>query len=266
VPDLEWAAGRLASARYPDPRRAARRLRDDLAERTGVADGNPPAWREAVERVVRGEPIPYVTGLAGFRRLTLGCDRRALIPRPETEGLVDLALRLAPTGRVLDLGTGSGCIALALADEGTWDDVTGVDASLEALALARENGARTGRAVRWLAGSWCGPVAGERFDVILTNPPYIATGEWERLDPSVRDWEPRQALDGGPDGLDAVRIVLAQARGVLGPGGWLFMEVDARRAAATASLARALDWDEVGIHHDVFGRARYLAARRGAER
>jgi release factor glutamine methyltransferase len=204
--------------------------------------------------------VPYVTGVAGFRRLTIGCDRRALIPRPETEGVVDLALELARGGRALDLGTGSGCLALALADEGQYDEVTAVDRSAEALALARENAAACGLRVRWLQGDWCEPVAGERFDVVVTNPPYISDPEWGALDPSVRDWEPRLALTGGPDGLADVRKLLAEVPGVLAPSGWLVMEIDSARAEASADLARHAGWTTVRVADDLFGRPRYLVA------
>ena len=218
-------------------------------------------FREAVTRRIAGEPIQYVVGATGFRRLLLRSDRRALIPRPETEGLVDLALRLAPQGRALDLGTGTGCLALALADEGAWRDVTAIDASEDALDLARENGARLGLGVRWLLGDWTAPVRGEHFDVIVSNPPYIATGELAGLERSVLDWEPMLALDGGPDGIDVPRRVLGEARAVAAPGAAIVMELDASRAADSAELARALGWNEVTVHDDLFGRPRYLAAR-----
>jgi len=232
-------------------------IRDSLTGRGALVA----RFREAVARRIAGEPIQYVVGVTGFRRLVLGTDRRALIPRPETEGIVDLALRLAPSGRALDLGTGTGCLALALADEGAWRDVTAIDASEDALSLARENGERSGLEVRWLLGDWAAPVRSERFDVIVSNPPYIATGELAGLDRSVTDWEPMLALDGGPDGLDVPRRVLVEAREVAAPGAALVMELDASRAADTADLARALGWTDITVHDDLFGRPRYLAAR-----
>jgi len=232
-------------------------IRDSLTGRGALVA----RFREAVARRIAGEPIQYVVGVTGFRRLVLATDRRALIPRPETEGMVDLALRLAPSGRALDLGTGTGCLALALVDEGAWRDVTAIDASEDALSLARENGERSGLEVRWLRGDWAAPVRGERFDVIVSNPPYIATGELAGLDRSVTDWEPMLALDGGPDGLDVPRRVLVEARDVAAPGAALVMELDASRAADTADLARALGWTDITVHDDLFGRPRYLAAR-----
>ena len=232
-------------------------IRDSLAGRGALVA----RFREAVQRRIGGEPIQYVVGVTGFRRLLLTTDRRALIPRPESEGIVDLALRLAPSGRALDLGTGTGCLALGLADEGSYRDLTAIDASAEALSLARENGERLRLAVRWLQGDWTGPVRGERFNVIVANPPYIATGELARLERSVVDWEPMLALDGGADGLQVPRRVLQEAREVAAPGAALVMELDAMRAADTADIARALGWTHVTVHDDLFGRPRYLAAR-----
>ncbi|HEX9755851.1 MAG TPA: peptide chain release factor N(5)-glutamine methyltransferase [Gemmatimonadales bacterium] len=213
-------------------------------------------------RQALGMPSQYAVGLAGFRFLDLRCDARALIPRPETEGLVDLALGLRRTGRALDLGTGSGCIALALASEGEYDEVIGVDLSGEALALARENSAVSAVSVRWVKGNWVVPVRDERFDLVVSNPPYIATDELAGLDPSVRDWEPWLALDGGQDGLRATERILRDVPAVLAPAGVLVLELDSRRAGESAALARSRGWIDVSITRDSFGRDRYLTARR----
>jgi release factor glutamine methyltransferase len=265
-------AARLAAAGMAEPRRLAVRLWADLTGGTAgetalrgaepVDEGRQQVFQAAIGRVARGEPVQYVTGMAGFRRLTLRCDRRALIPRPETEGLVELALALAPRGRALDLGTGSGCIALALADEGRYDEVTGVDRSADAIALARENAGASGLRVRWVEGDWCAPVAGQRFDLVVANPPYISGPEWEALDPSVRDWEPSAALTAGPDGMADIRRLLAEVPGVLAPGGWLVMEIDSARGAESAEAARRAGWTTVRVSDDLFGRPRYLAASR----
>ena len=147
-------------------------------------------------------------------------------------------------------------------DEGRYAEVTGVDRSSAALALARENAAACGLQVRWLEGDWCEPVAGERVDVVVTNPPYISEPEWEGLDPSVRDWEPRGALTAGPDGMVEVRRLLAEVPPVLAPGGWLVMEIDSARGAASAEAARRSGWTSVRVTDDLFGRPRYLVARR----
>lgn len=268
---LDAAAARLADTGVPDPRREAVALWTDLygtgrlaraLDRADTVADDLRRFGEAVERRAAGMPRAHASGVAGFRRLLLVSDFRGLIPRPETEGLVDLALRLAPAGRALDLGTGSGCLALALADEGHYRDVTAVDRSAEALALARENGHRTGLQVRWLAGDWCAPVAGERFDLVVSNPPYLTRDEVTATEPSVRDWEPVAALDGGPDGLDPYRALFRQVPEVLAPGGVLALEIDARRGGDTARLAREAGWTAITIQQDLFGRDRYLTARR----
>lgn len=222
-------------------------------------------FRQAIVARSGGTPRAYASGVIGFRRLELGADARALIPRPETEGLIDLALDLAPVGHALDLGTGSGCLALSLAQEGSWESVTGVDRSPEALALARENGRRTGLKVRWVEGVWCQPVQGQRFDLVVSNPPYLTTAELVEADLSVRCWEPAAALDGGTDGLDCCRALFATVPAVLAPAGVLVMEIDARRGAATAYQAREAGWTAVTITQDLFGRDRYLSARREAD-
>ncbi|MEK6596740.1 MAG: peptide chain release factor N(5)-glutamine methyltransferase [Gemmatimonadota bacterium] len=271
---LAAATDRLAAAGIAEPRSEA------LAIWAGVTGSpwrgrgredepavNPPilaTFRQAIRARSAGTPRAYASGVVGFRRLELGADARALIPRPETEGLIDLALDLAPTGHALDLGTGSGCIALSLAQEGTWASVTGVDRSPEALALARENGRRTGLTVRWVEGVWCQPVQGQQFDVVVSNPPYLTTAEVVEADPSVRCWEPAAALDGGADGLDCYRALFATVPAVLAPHGVLVMEIDARRGAETAYQAREAGWTAVTITQDLFGRDRYLSARREA--
>jgi release factor glutamine methyltransferase len=269
---LDEAALRLKAAGIAEPRREARRLwadlrghgraevlpqRDDLVEQPLRA-----RYEAAVARLVAGEPIQYVTGIAGFRRLTLRSDRRALIPRPETEGLVELVLSRVSRGRIADIGTGSGCIALSLADEGDFDQVVGVDRSTEALALATENRDRLGLSVQFLEGDLCDPLHGALWDALVSNPPYLTTREYEGLDRSVRDWEPEGALADGPDGLTTTRRLVMQARGIVRPGGLLGLEVDCSRAPAVAGLADQAGWVEVSVHEDLFGRARYVLARR----
>ena len=267
---LSEATALLHGAGVPAARREALRLwtvttgQSMVLAGPGAAPGRADVerFRQAITRRASGEPWQYAAGATGFRRLTIACDHRALIPRPETEGLIDLALGLCGAGRALDLGTGTGCIALALADEGAYAAVTGVDASADALALARENGAACGLQVRWLHGDWADPVGDDRFDLIVSNPPYIATAEVDRLDTSVLDYEPRMALDGGPDGLDAPRAAIEAAARVAAPGAWLILEVDASRSAHTVELARAAGWNSVRITADLYGRDRYLTACR----
>lgn len=269
---IEEAALRLKAAGIAEPRREARRLWADLqghsrAEVLPLQDDpvDQPLrarYEAAVLRIAAGEPIQYVTGVAGFRRLTLASDRRALIPRPETEGLVELVLARVSHGRIADIGTGSGCIALSLADEGEFDLVVGVDRSPEALALARENRDQLGLSVEFVEGDLCEPLRGELWDALVSNPPYLTSGEYQGLDRSVRDWEPEGALSDGADGLATTRRLVLQARDVVRAGGLLGLEVDSSRAAAVAGLASEAGWVDVSVYEDLFGRARYVLARR----
>jgi release factor glutamine methyltransferase len=164
-------------------------------------------YGELVRRRLRREPLAYIVGTKGFRRIELAVDRRVLVPRPETELLVEVALERRP-GKVLDVGTGSGAIALAVADELPETVVVATDTSPGALEVARANAARLGLAerVRFEAGT---VPAGEDFDLVLANLPYVAEREWAGLEPEVTRWEPREALLAGEDGLDAYRALLA---------------------------------------------------------
>jgi release factor glutamine methyltransferase len=163
---------------------------------------------EMVRRRLRREPVAYIVGRRGFRRLDLAVDPRVLIPRPETELLVEIALEREPA-RVLDVGTGSGAIALAVADELPGCEVTATDTSAAALAVARANAERLGLGgrVRFLEGTI---PAGETFDLVLANLPYVEETAWASLQPEVTEWEPREALLAGPEGLDAIRALVAE--------------------------------------------------------
>jgi len=216
----------------------------------------------AIARRAAGEPLAHVTGWTGFRHLTLRTDRRALIPRPETEGLVDLVLGRVRGGRVADVGTGTGCIALSLASEGPYQ-VIGVDVSADALALAGENRRVAGvSGLALVRGDLCEPLRADSLDALVSNPPYLTSEEYAALDPSVKSWEPALALDGGPDGVTTLGRLLAEARRVVRRGGWLALEVDAARAGLAARRAAALGWTDATLHADLFGRERYLLARR----
>lgn len=219
-------------------------------------------FHDMLARRVTGVPFAYAAGAMEFRRLTLAIDDRALIPRPETEGLVDLVLEWAagrPGGWAADIGTGSGCIALSLALEGRFERIVATEPSPLAATLARANVARwdlEGRvAIR--EGDLLAPLAGECYRVIVSNPPYLTDDEWAALDRSVRDFEPRLALVSGADGLDATRALIAGAAERLEPGGLLALEIDERRAVAVRDLGHACGWDHVRIMHDLFGRPRY---------
>lgn len=262
----------LAASRISDPRREALRIwgaLNGLSVAATVLDrdmaiGSLPAasFIDAVTRRATGEPLAYVTGWTGFRKLTLRADRRGLIPRPETEGLVEHVLARVRHGRVADVGTGSGCVALSLAHEGEYSLVVAVDCSAGALALAAANAAATGQRVALVRGDLCAPLARLAFDALVSNPPYLTDREHTALDSSVRDWEPEAALRGGSDGLSATFRLLDEGRAVVRAGGWIALEVDCSRAAAAAGRAVELGWDAVAVHADLFGRERYLLARR----
>jgi release factor glutamine methyltransferase len=233
-----------------------------VAPEQPVPEGVVAAYASAIGRRASGEPMAHVTGVVGFRHLTLGCDRRALIPRPETEGLVELVLARVRGGRVADVGTGSGCIALSLATEGAYESVVGLDRSAAALRLAAENRARVGARVTLVQADLCHALRPGSLDALVSNPPYLTAEEYATLDPAVRDWEPELALAGGRDGLDVIGRLLEDGLAVLRPGGWLALEIDCARAGLCAARAGAAGWTDVAIHADLFGRERYLLARR----
>ena len=217
-------------------------------------------YEHAVAQLKRGVPLAYAVGSVGFRTLDLAIDPRALIPRPETEGLVELVLGRCSTGLVADVGTGCGCIALSLAVEGHFDKVVAVERSPAAAALARENVKRIAPStpVEVRVGNLLAPLAdkAERFRAILSNPPYLSSADHAHLDTSVAAFEPREALVSGSDGLDATRELFAAAGALLQPGGLLALEIDERRADAVRNVGRRFGWN-VEIYDDVFGCPRY---------
>jgi release factor glutamine methyltransferase len=228
------------------------------------------AW---LARRARGEPVQYITGRAAFRGLDLAVNPAVLVPRPETEGLVEAVLgvlrdeaRRWTTPRVLDLGTGSGAIALAIASEWPAAVVTASDASEAALDTARGNARALGleERIRFMLGDWFDAVGGdERFEVIVSNPPYIATGEWDQLPEDVRGFEPQPALFSGATGLEALREIVDDAPLHLVAGGLLALELAEMRATEVAGwLEGAHDWSGVTLLDDLSGRPRVLLARR----
>lgn len=229
------------------------------------------ALADAARRRAEGWPQAYAAGRVNFRGIWLSVDRRVLIPRPETEGLVDLVLAwmrgagaASAGGLVADVGTGAGALAIALALESAAGRVVASDASAAALEVARANVAALalGAQVECREGHLLAPLGGARAAVVVSNPPYVATAEWERLEPGVRDFEPRAALDGGPDGLDPTRELVAAARDALVPGGLLALEVDTARARDVAALAAAAGFADCVVLEDLFARPRYVRARR----
>ncbi len=224
------------------------------------------AYRALVEKRITGIPTHYLLGSREFYGLPFKVDPRVLIPRPETEQLVELALeRLAEdaTGPVLDLCTGSGCIAVALADSRPNLKVIATDASADALAVARENAAANGVAerVELREGDLFAPVAGLRFPLIASNPPYIASGTIAGLMREVQQ-EPRRALDGGADGLDLIRLIAREAPGHLEPGGHLLVEIGEEQGEAVKGLFEQAGLIDARIHKDFAGLDRFVTARR----
>jgi release factor glutamine methyltransferase len=225
--------------------------------------------RKAAARRAAGAPFAYAVGRAAFRHLTLDVDERVLIPRQETETLVDAVLgcKLAEGGVAVDVGTGSGAIALALAMEGSFDLVIGSDLSIGALTVARANATRLASAMKapleFRAGSLLAPVRDVRARLLVSNPPYIAHDEAAALPRSVRDWEPAVALFTGAGGMAATADIIRGAPAVLESGGLLAIEVDSRRAALAAELALGDDrYRDVTVRLDLTGRERILLARR----
>jgi release factor glutamine methyltransferase len=220
------------------------------------------AFQNAVRRrSVEREPVAYILGRRGFRRLELAVDPRALIPRPETELLVEVGLKLPPGARVLDVGTGSGAVALALKDERPDVHVTGSDLSEHALALACTNGERLGLEVEWLRADLLTDVPDE-FDAILSNPPYVAQSERGSLRPEILRHEPAEALFAGVDGLDVIRTLLAQL-GARERVKLVALEIGAGQADAVTELIRAARFPGVGAQRDLAGIDRVIVGERG---
>jgi release factor glutamine methyltransferase len=273
-------ASTLASRRVEDPRREASDIvaaiveaprfwpaqhRDEILAPLVIGRA-----RAAARRRAEGAPFAYAVGRAAFRHLTLLVDERVLIPRQETEVLVEEVLSRVPGGVVVDVGTGSGAIALSLASEGAYERVIATDVSSAALAVAAENVRRCASALRCpvdlVAGSLLSPILGARVDAVVANPPYIAHTEAHGLPDEVRNWEPPTALFSGSGGLRDTARLIREAPDVLRPGGLLALEVDARRAGEVVSLAKAeARFRDVMIRPDLTGRDRILLATRVGE-
>ncbi len=276
---LDSLAAELAGPGVPPSRAVARDLIAGVldqprfwpsAQRGLVLDADTErAIRAAAGRLREGMPMQYAVGRAPFRHLTLAVDRRVLIPRPETELLVDLVLAAQRGGKgtVVDVGTGSGAIALALAAEGGFSEVIATDVSADALDVARANltaipAERRGR-VSFRLGSLLEPLAGGRVDTIVSNPPYIAPDEAAGLPRLVRDWEPASALFADANGMAVIQALVPQAAEALVPGGLLALEVDSRRVTdAAACVSGEGRFTDVETRLDLTGRPRFVVARR----
>ncbi len=269
---LRSATEELERAGCPSPRVDAEWL---LAHALGItrsalaADGDHPLtaeerrrFHDLVARRAEREPLAYVLGEWGFRRLTLKVDSRVLIPRPETESLVERCLALlagVPEPRVLDIGVGSGAIALAIADELPGAHVVATDSSPAALAVASENRRRTGLAerVELVQGELFAGLDGP-FDLVVSNPPYVAPGEIDELDPEVARYEPREALVA----CGATEAIAEGASARLAPGGSLVLETGDDKAGAVAELLAGLGYEQVSIGKDLTGRERVVDGRK----
>jgi release factor glutamine methyltransferase len=266
---LSASVDALRAAGIDEPRLDAELL---LADATGweraqmaanpEAEIPPPAARrfaEMVRRRLRREPVAYILGRRGFRHLELAVDPRVLIPRPETELLVELALELQPRS-LLDVGTGSGAIALAIAAELPDCVVGATDASAPALGVARGNAERLGLGGRVSFHEGTLPPAGGEFDLVVANLPYVSEGDWGKLQPEVTEWEPREALLAGTDGLDAIRAVVPALAGVTDT---LALEIGEGQAAAVEELLHAAGFPATESRPDLAGIARLVIGRSG---
>lgn len=271
------AALRLEEAGVPEPHASAEILMSELVGRTRgelallsepLSAGDAALYESWVLRRSLREPVQRILGYSYFRNLKLALGTHTLIPRSDTESVVDAALetidRREGECRVLDLGTGSGAIAISIAQERKVCEVHATDVSEEALGLARENSALAGRCIKLhhadLAAG-VGELAG-KVDVLVSNPPYVPTATLDGLEPEVRDWDPRAALDGGADGLDFYRRIFEDCLPLLAPGADLVLEVGDGQAEEVLDLGRAAGYEPVGTRSDLAGSVRVALLRR----
>ena len=253
---LTWTTGYLTEKGVENARREAEWL---LCEATGLdrmglylnfdkplQDDELSVYRSMVARRGKREPLQHILGSQEFDGREFIVTKDVLIPRYDTETLLEEAVRQTPQARtVLDIGTGSGCIAISLAHRLPHAALTAVDLSPDALSIARRNAEQHSAQIEFLLGSFFQPLAGRRFDLIVSNPPYITHADLATLQPEVRDFEPHLALDGGPDGLDAYRVLAAEAPRYLEPNGWLLMEIGAGQAEDVAHLLADAGFDAI---------------------
>lgn len=233
-----------------------------------VRESHLDAMRRAMQRLSGGEPLQYVLGEWDFRSLTLKCDRRALIPRPETEELVERVIRHVKGSEpsrpfIVDLGTGSGCIILSLAKELDDGIFLGTDISSDAVSLAAENARLCGLdgKVKFAVANGLDEFEPESVDVIVSNPPYISISEYETLDPRVRDFEPKTALVGGESGLDYYDAFVGDAMNVLKPGGAIFLEIGEGQGEALRHMLFNYGFSDILIEKDFASHDRYASAK-----
>jgi release factor glutamine methyltransferase len=222
-------------------------------------------YTELLERRRHGEPIQYITGETEFCGLPFRVTRDVLIPRPETEHLVEKVLELAgqfSMPRIVDVGTGSGCIAVALARALPNAQISAIDLSAAALAVAMENAKRNGAAIRFLEGDLLAPVAGEPFDFIVSNPPYVPAADRATLSVEVREHEPAMALFAGDDGLEIYRSLIPAAFDALNPGGYTLLEIGCGQSPAISELLVRSGFEQIGFIPDLQGIPRVACARR----
>jgi release factor glutamine methyltransferase len=269
------ATAKLSAARVDSPKLVARVLLAHTlgAPRANVVAYSPQqplqshqldAYRGLVARCAAGEPMAYIVGHTEFYRLDFLTDRRALIPRPETEHLVELALKKPQMANakslIVEVGTGSGCVVVSLAVKLPELRLIATDISAEALALAHENAKRhkVSSRIQFLRGDLLAPVPA-RAEGVVANLPYVTTTEWQSLPIHIREHEPRIALDGGPDGLDLFRRLFSQAPRYVKPNGWLLLEIGATQGQAVSALARqAFPLAAVNLHRDYAGLTRVV--------
>lgn len=272
---LEWTTTHFGSKGIEFPRLEAEILlasalgirRIDLYVRHDqvVDEAGRGRFRDMVKRRQEGAPTAHLVGKKEFYSLDFAVSPATLIPRPDTELLVDEAIRLAKSREnslLIDIGTGTGCIPAALASRLPKARLVAVDISPQALALARENAKRLGFADRidFLEGDLFAPLGDKKADLILSNPPYIPTSDLETLEPSVRDHEPRLALDGGPDGLRVIERLAQEAGPFLAPGGKMLLEIGAGQGESVTGLLQRHGWKVEAIIKDAGGHPRVVRA------
>jgi release factor glutamine methyltransferase len=222
-------------------------------------------YTQLLERRREGEPVQYITGETEFYGLPFRITRDVLIPRPETEHLVEKVIALATNihaPRIVDVGTGSGCIAVALANKLPQARITAIDLSAAALAVAQENAQRNSADVRFIEGDLLAPVAGERFDFVVSNPPYVPAADRTSLSVEVRDFEPAMALFAGDDGLEVYRSLIPAAFDALNPGGFVVLEIGYGQSLAITELLTRSGFAQIEFSSDLQGIPRVACARR----